>query len=145
MICSCRRCLGVIKEIGKIRGFEIHWLDDILYLWRGHRNQFTRYVNREFWAIDDWIFSSCFRSCLTELQQRPICHFVKWVNTHDDEFLCNLLTIITIQVICTFCVPHQDIDCKRESNVEKCMRNFLMYLTGSARSNSDSHMSDFVK
>lgn len=30
-----------------------------------------------------------YRSCLTELQEREVCHFVQWVNTFDDEFLCS--------------------------------------------------------
>ena len=35
------------------------------------------------------IFFVCFRSCLAELQLRPLCTFVKWVNTYNDEFLCS--------------------------------------------------------
>ena len=125
MIFYCRYCLGVTKEIGKVLGFEIRWIEDLLYFWRGHGIAFTRHVDLKF--------------CLAQLQQRPICNFVKWVNTYYNEFLCahclglaqlNSLTIITIQVIFAFCMPHQDIDCKRENNVEKCMWNFLICLTG---------------
>ena len=140
MIFYCRCCLGVTKEIGKVPGFEIRWIEDLLYFWRGHGNAFTRYVDLKFWIADDWIFYClCFRSCLAQLQQRPICNFVKWVNTYYNKFLCahclglaqlNSLTIITIQVIFAFCMPHQDIDCKRENNVEKCMWNCLICLTG---------------
>jgi len=50
MIFYCRRCLGVIKEIGKVLGFEIHWFDDFLEFWRGHRNAFTNYVDRRFFV-----------------------------------------------------------------------------------------------
>ena len=53
MIFYCRRCLGVIKEIGKVLGFEIPWIEDLLYFWRGHRNAFTRYVDLKFWIADD--------------------------------------------------------------------------------------------
>lgn len=53
MIFYCRRCLGVIKEIGKVLGFEIHWFDDMLYFWRGHRNEFTKWVDLRFWVWDD--------------------------------------------------------------------------------------------
>ena len=30
-----------------------------------------------------------FRSCLAELEQRPFCNFVMWLNTYSDEFLCS--------------------------------------------------------
>ena len=53
MIFYCRRCLGVIKEIGTVLGFEIHWINNLLYFWRGHRNAFTRYVDLKFWISDD--------------------------------------------------------------------------------------------
>lgn len=53
MIFYCRRCVGVIKEIGKVQGFEIHWFDDMLYFWRGHRNEFTKWVDLRFWVWDD--------------------------------------------------------------------------------------------
>lgn len=90
MIFYCRCCLGVTKEIEKVLGFEIRWIEDLLYFWRGHGNAFTRYVDLKFWIADDKIFYClCFRSCLAQLQQRPICNFVKWVNTYYNEFLCS--------------------------------------------------------
>lgn len=30
-----------------------------------------------------------FRSCLNQLKERPVCHFVGWANTFADEFLCS--------------------------------------------------------
>ena len=52
MIFYCICCLGVTKEIGKVLGFEIRWIED-LYFWRGHGNAFTRYVDLKFWIADD--------------------------------------------------------------------------------------------
>lgn len=53
MIFYCICCLGVTKEIGKVLGFEIRWIEDLLYFWRGHGNAFTRYVDLKFWIADD--------------------------------------------------------------------------------------------
>lgn len=33
--------------------------------------------------------SFCFRSCLAQLKERPVCHFLQWANTYEDEFLCS--------------------------------------------------------
>ena len=38
-----------------MRGIQwfVHWFDGFLEFWRGHRNAFTRYVDRKFWIWDD--------------------------------------------------------------------------------------------
>ena len=41
------------KESGKVLAFKIHWFDDSLEFWRGHRNAFTNYVDRHFWVWDN--------------------------------------------------------------------------------------------
>ena len=53
MFFYCRYCLDVTKEIGKVLGFEIRWIEDLLYFWRGHGIAFTRHVDLKFWIADD--------------------------------------------------------------------------------------------